>query len=120
MMMFMEKDIEKTSIISILETLKSAGASGKSNKLWKDVYKYASKPKRQRVAVNLKKLDKIVKDGENVIVPGKVLAVGTLSHKFNIAAIEYSADATEKLKKAGCKMEKIESFIGKKDVRLII
>ncbi len=117
-MMIMEKDIEKTSINSWLEALK--GAKGSNAKLWKDVYKYASKPKRRRVAVNLKKLDRIANNGENIIVPGKILAVGSVSKKFNIAAIEYSADAKSKLSKAGCKMESLQGFLSKKDVRLVI
>ncbi len=120
-MMFMEKDIEKASITSWLDALRSAKAYGSSNaKLWKDVYKYASKPKRRRVAVNLKRLDRFAGEGERIIVPGKVLAVGKVSHKFSIAAIEYSGSAREKLERAGCKLESIQSMIDKKDVRLII
>ncbi len=112
--------IEKSSINEWISALGSVDATAKNIKLIRRIKKFASKPRRQRVVVNLKKLSNVAKDGDNIIVPGKVLAVGKVSSKFNIAAIEYSKDAIEKLKGSGCNIVGIREMLGKKDIRLII
>ena len=58
------------------------------------------KPTRQRRLVNIYKLDKYTKDNETVLVPGKVLGTGELSHKVNVAAYSFSDGAKEKIMKA--------------------
>jgi large subunit ribosomal protein L18e len=43
------------------------------------------------------KLNQHSKDGETIIVPGKVLGVGELDHKVNVAALSFSTEAEEKI-----------------------
>ena len=45
-------------------------------KLWKRIAQDLSKSTRQRRIVNLYKINKFSKDGETILVPGKVLSVG--------------------------------------------
>ena len=87
----MRRTIEKQSVLEWIDALKAV--SGKNAALSKRILTLASKPSRQRAEVNLQKLDKFAKAGENVVVPGKVLAAGSISKSFSISAIEYSADA---------------------------
>ena len=61
-------------------------------------------PKRRAIKINLEEINKHVKDGENIIIPGKVLGLGNVQKKFNIAALNFSESAREKLEKAGCKI----------------
>jgi len=56
---------------------------------------------RQRRIVNLYKLDKFTKEGEIIIVPGKVLGVGDLNHKLTVAAWLFSGNAFDKINKIG-------------------
>ncbi len=70
-----------------------------------------ARPRRQRVEVNLDKLDKETKDGDLVIVPGKVLGKGSVGHKLTIAALSFSEEARKKLK--DCKFMGIAELAGK-------
>tara|TARA_Y100000310_G_C20299247_1_gene630967 strand:+ start:28 stop:387 length:360 start_codon:yes stop_codon:yes gene_type:complete len=68
----------------------------KSN-FWKRIAKDLSKPTRQRRVVNLYKINKYAKEGETIIVPGKVLSIGELDKKVNIAAYQFSTQAKIKI-----------------------
>jgi large subunit ribosomal protein L18e len=57
-------------------------------------------PSRRRVEVNLDRLNE-AKTTE-IIIPGKVLGSGNISKKITIYALNFSEQAKEKLKKAGC------------------
>ncbi len=83
---------------ALITTLKRQ-AIEKQRPLWKRIASDLEKPSRQRRAVNLWKLDKFAKDGEIVIVPGKVLGDGVLTKKVTVAAFSYSAEARKKLDK---------------------
>lgn len=61
-------------------------------------------PKRKHIAVNIDKINKEAKDGDNVLIPGKVLGKGEINKKLNIAAFKFSEQAKEKLLKSGCKI----------------
>ena len=69
--------------------------------LWKRVAKDLSKPTRERRLVNIYKIQAHSKEDETVVVPGKVLGVGELNRKVNVAALTFSDQAYEKIKKMG-------------------
>ena len=58
------------------------------------------KPIRARREVNLSRINKYTKDGETVVVPGKVLGGGEIEHKITISAYKFSQYAIVKLKKS--------------------
>ncbi|MDE1860829.1 MAG: 50S ribosomal protein L18e [Candidatus Micrarchaeota archaeon] len=113
-------ELESADIRKWLEAVSSSGSEKKNHRLRAYLAELASKPKRQRVSVNLNKLDKISKDGENIIVPGKVLGFGSISKKINISAIRYSKDAIHKLKGSGSTLVSIEEMMKKDSVRIIV
>ena len=88
---------------------------------WIDVAAQLAKPRRQIVTVSIEKLNKSTKEGEVVVVPGKVLSPGELDHKITLSAFSYSENAREKLKNA--KVMPIgrmaESFKDGKGVRIL-
>ncbi len=69
--------------------------------IWRYVAELLSKPSRQRVVVNLSKINRYAEDGDVIVVPGKVLAAGNLEKKVTIAAFSASKKAVEKVKLAG-------------------
>lgn len=73
-------------------------------KLWKRVATDLEKPSRQRRQVNLYKIDKFSKEDEVVIVPGKVLGLGDISHKVHVAAFSFSGEAESKISAKGTAM----------------
>ncbi len=82
------------------EDLKKTGKREGSN-AWIKVAELLLKPTRQRVAVNLSKINRYAREGEIVIVPGKVLGAGKLEKKVTVAALSFSETALEKIKMAG-------------------
>ncbi|MEM5827970.1 MAG: 50S ribosomal protein L18e [Candidatus Aenigmatarchaeota archaeon] len=93
-------------------------------KIWKYVAELLSKPTRKRVEVNLYKIDRYAKDGEIVLVPGKVLSVGNVTKKIKIAAWRFSKAAKLKLEKSGIEIMSIKELVEKNpkgsNVRIII
>ena len=76
-------------------------ASRHDAKIWKAVAEILEAPSRSRPAVNLSRINRNTCEGDIVIVPGKVLASGTLDHKVKIAAIAFSKKALEKIRAVG-------------------
>jgi len=69
--------------------------------IWHRVAEMLAKPRRQRIAVNISKINRYTKPGDTVVVPGKVLASGTLDHEVVVAAWAFSQKAYEKISKKG-------------------
>jgi len=69
--------------------------------IWKRISEELGKPTRTRRTVNIIKINKLAKEDETVIIPGKVLGTGLLEKKITIAAYEFSAAAKEKINKKG-------------------
>ena len=69
--------------------------------IWNRVARDLEKPTRVRRIINLYKIDKCAKEGETVIVPGKVLGTGLLNHHVRVAAFDFSKQALEKINQKG-------------------
>ena len=69
------------------------------------------KPTRQRRVVNLSKINRYTKDGETIVVPGKVLAAGELDHTVTIAAWKFSQQALDKIQKSKSKAIQISELM---------
>ncbi len=115
-----EEMIEKGSVRQWLEELSKQGGEGKNAGLRRRLYALASKPRRKRIVVNLAKIGKNAKEGENIIVPGKVLGGGSIGKGVNIAAVEYSEGAASKIEKAGGKVVRLDEMLTRQGVRIII
>lgn len=92
-------------------------------KIWKVVANYLDSS-RKRAEVNLSKIDKYSKNGEIVIIPGKVLGMGELTKKITICAYNFSGSALLKINQSGSKVITIQDLIKKNPkgskVRLLI
>ncbi|AGI86202.1 LSU ribosomal protein L18e [Candidatus Methanomethylophilus alvi Mx1201] len=60
---------------------------------------------------NLSKIQKYAKDGETIIVPGKVLAAGEIDKKVTVAAYSFSAKAAAAIVAAGGKTMTIRELM---------
>lgn len=93
------------------------------SKFWKRVMHDLKKPTRQRRTVNLYKINKYAKEGETVLVPGKVLSVGDLDKKVDVVAYQFSAAAKEKILKNKGNVLSINELLAKnpeaKKVRIL-
>jgi large subunit ribosomal protein L18e len=89
-----------------------------------EVAKKLEKSKRKRPEVNLSKLNRVCKEKETVIVPGKVLSSGILKKPLTVAAASFSMTAVEKIQEAGGKTLSIRELIDSnpkgKNIRIVI
>jgi len=72
-------------------------------RIWKRVAEMLSAPTRQRIVVNVSRINRHTTEGDIVVVPGKVLGAGTIDHKVIVGAWKFSKSAKEKIEKAGGK-----------------
>ena len=72
-----------------------------------------TKPKARRAAVNLRQINRNTLKDDTVVVPGKVLGTGSLSHPLTIAAFAVSDSAQEKMKAAKAKCLSIPELVAK-------
>ncbi len=106
-------------------SLTSEGRRAKLHgKMWGKVNSIVAVPRRKRVDVNINKINRFSKEGDHVIVPGKVLGIGKMDHSVRITALEYSEGAMEELNRAKCSVVKLKDAYeelgkGKASVKII-
>ncbi len=69
--------------------------------IWRDIAKRLEKPTRNYAEVNLSRINRHSTEGETVIVAGKVLGSGSVDHSVNVAALDFSLKAREKVEVKG-------------------
>jgi large subunit ribosomal protein L18e len=80
----------------VVETLKQC----KRNSAWFHIGAVLAKPTKKRLEINLDAIDKNTKEGDNIVIPGKVLGKGNVSKRIRVIALHFSESAKEKLKAA--------------------
>lgn len=83
-------------LIGLAHFLKSQGRENEAE-IWSDIAERLIRPKRKRIAVNLSRLNRYTQKKDMVVVPGKVLASGEISHPITVTAFAFSARAREKI-----------------------
>ncbi|MBS3064374.1 MAG: 50S ribosomal protein L18e [DPANN group archaeon] len=81
--------------------------------IWHRLAYELSKATRNRVVVNVSRLQRFASDGETILVTGKLLSAGELNKKLNVAAWNFSKNAAEKVTKAGGKVMTISELVEK-------
>ncbi len=89
-----DKQMQRKGNPTTVETILVA----KKNKNWVEIASILSGPRRKRANLNLEEINKQVKDGEKIILPGKVLSSGNITKKIKLSALNFSEKAIEKLK----------------------
>jgi len=92
-----EKQSQRKNNSVLVETLRAAKKTGSD--FWLEVAGVLSMPRRTKIAVNLNEIEKMTKEGDSIVVPGKVLSQGELSKKVAIVAFAFSDKTREKLLK---------------------
>ncbi len=99
-------------LVKLIRLLNKQSRENKT-KLWKDVAKRLSNPRRNRIVVNISRLNRYTKKKETVVVPGKVLGTGKINHPITIAALGFSEKAKEKIEDAKGKTKSLPQLIKK-------
>ncbi|MGM5480794.1 MAG: 50S ribosomal protein L18e [Nanobdellota archaeon] len=90
------KRIKNDYVEELIRELKTL-AIKKETPLWKRIAVELEKPTRQKREVNVFKIEQYARDGETIIVPGKVLGSGAINKKVTVAALNFSDSARDKI-----------------------
>jgi large subunit ribosomal protein L18e len=112
----------QTVIDNTIWSLRNAFKSSKAP-IWRALQEELAGPRANRREINVRRLAKITKAGEVVIIPGKVLGTGSLGHKLTVCAFSISQTAARKITESGGKVVTFDDLINKhpdgKGVRII-
>jgi len=105
----------KTTNPLLIELISSLRKESKEKQapIWLDVADYLAKTRSQRVAVNLSTINRHTEKADVVVVPGKILASGALTHAVTVASFEASDAAKAKLEAAKGKYITIQELMEK-------
>lgn len=79
--------------------------------IWRDAAERLSKPRRLRVAVNISRISRYTQENDDVLVPGKVLGAGLITHPVRVAALVFSDQARAKIHEAKGKCLSIPELV---------
>jgi large subunit ribosomal protein L18e len=107
---------------SMIWSLRNALKKSKAP-IWRALEDELSGSRSNHREINLRRLARITKPDELVVVPGKVLSSGSLGHKLTICAFSISEAAAKKVVESGGKMVTFEYLMNNhpdgKGVRII-
>jgi large subunit ribosomal protein L18e len=72
--------------------------------IWKTLENELSGPRKDRREINLAALSKFTKEGDVVVVAGKILGGGEIDHKVTVCAFSFSVAAVKKILSSGGKI----------------
>jgi len=114
-----EKQLKRKTNLGLVETIIAA----KKNKAWREIAGLISTPRKRQVSINLSDIDKKSKQGEIIVIPGKVLSQGELNKKIKIVALNFSEKAKEKIIKSGSEaismLKEIKSNTDAKGIKIL-
>jgi large subunit ribosomal protein L18e len=91
--------------------------------VWRVAAQRLSSPSKNRVEVNVGRISRLVKAGEAVFVPGKVLGTGVIGKRLVVGAFSFSTQARSKIEAAGGSALTVDEFLKKhpngKGVKLV-
>ena len=83
-------------LIKITQTLRRKSQENGAG-IWRDIADRLARSRQRRATVNVSHLNRHTKDGETVVIPGKVLGSGKINHPITIAAFTFSEKAKEEI-----------------------
>lgn len=86
-------------------------ATANSANIWRVVAEFIERPRRQRVVVNVGKLNRVANDGDIVVIPGKLLGGGELKKRIIVASVNVSRKAAQKVIEAGGELLTIPELV---------
>ncbi len=119
------KGIDRKSnpvLVAAIADLRDAGRENEAP-IWRDIASRLAKPSRNWAQVNVSKVAEHVRDGENAIIPGKLLGAGDIDRAITVVAWNASASAKAKITAAGGKVltmkEGVDAFPKGEKCRII-
>ena len=92
-----DKQSQKKTNPILIDTIRAAKKT--NNEFWIKIASILSGPRRMHKSINLEEIDKNTKEGDSIVIPGKVLSEGEISKKIAIIAFNFSENAKDKILK---------------------
>ena len=112
----------ENNLIQLVKELKYASKKNEAP-IWAKIAKNVLKSNSNKKTINLKKIDALTDDGNAVVISGKILGTGKLSHKVLVSSFAISNSAAKKIKESGGEVlqfsDMIDRFPTGKGVKII-
>jgi large subunit ribosomal protein L18e len=97
----------------LLEDIRILRDAARKNdaRIWDRVAELLERPRSKRAEVNLAKIARYATEGSVIVVPGKVLGVGSLNAKVTIGAYSFSESALNKILASNSKALTIRELV---------
>jgi len=102
----------ENNLVELVKELKSASKKNEAP-IWAKIAKNALKSNSNQKAINLKKIDSLTDDGNAVVISGKILGTGKLSHKVLVSSFSISNSAVKKIKESGGEILQFSDMINR-------
>ena len=108
-----ESDMTKSNpnLVRLIEALRKASHENAAP-IWRDIADGLEKPSSRWAEVNLGELERLVEEGETVVIPGKLLGGGNITKAVTVASYRCSGEAKRKLEGAGGRAITLLDLIG--------
>lgn len=103
--------VKVTGPSNVLKRMLASKLWKTKRRIWRDVSKRLMAAQKNRVEKNLSAIDAVTAKDDVIVVPGKVLAVGTVNKAITVACYAISNSAAKKLEEAKCKVISIEELL---------
>lgn len=80
-------------------------------KIWRVISKKLRNSRKNRISPNLYRINKLTKENDVIVIPGKVLGMGELDHSLTIACLDCSKSARQKIESSGSNLISIEELL---------
>lgn len=80
-------------------------------RIWRELVKRLTKSSKNKAEVNISTIARHTKNKDVIAVPGKVLGDGEINHKVTAAALNFTAQAREKITAKGGKCLSLKELI---------
>ena len=97
---YIEKQTKRKTNPELIETIRLA----KKHTKWQEVAGVLSSSRKMWKNANIEEIDKATKEGDVIVIPGKVLSEGEINKKIRVVAFNFSERAKEKLLKSKCEL----------------
>jgi len=94
----------------LIEKLKAYSREHQAD-VWKECARRLEAPSSNYAKVNLSRLNRHTNPDDVVIIPGKVLGAGSIDHPITVGALNFSANARQKLLAASGSVMTIDEIL---------
>ncbi|MDC0187346.1 50S ribosomal protein L18e [Candidatus Nitrosopelagicus sp.] len=98
--------------VNMLKILKKASKENDAP-IWAKVADYVQKSRSNQKIVNLTKINQTTEDGNAVVITGKILGTGNISHKVSVSSLSISNSAAKKIIESGGEVLEFSKMIEK-------